>query len=647
MVEKIELGKDVPAVRGAASPEVARGRTKVELGTEPPAVSETQREGILSRVGRLSRDLQAALAEGSSLFLSDELAGLAAATAEGILKPFGRSTRTLGEAFAEGTEAERQRLEEIPPSVRIPANIAGGVMTGGGVAGSFPQTASTVPRMVATGTVEGVVAGAGAAEGGPQERAVGAGIGGATGATLGLVLPVVARGAGTLITKIRNSRAFQGLEKNAKFAIDRVLRELRRGGITAQQAAARVEKLGGQGVLADVPELRALARDVAGTKPAGGIAEDVLERRAAGARDRISGAIQEITGAEDFATFRAGLLRGREEAAGDLFDQARAFGVLEETPALRALVGTVKGNKRVGGSSLIRPAIARIKAKNPELALLDDLDMRVLDAVYKDLPFTPGGKGFQATSVRNQFKEAIADQVPVYAEALDTFSGSKALEEAMEQGRKILRADDFLTVESIRGMTSGEREAFLVGAVRAVQEEALKGAPVGIANRIFSARNRPKIAAAFGGDQQALKAFRLELLREIEFAKSARVQSPFRGSPTQPKQAGAEDLLDEAGRIARASERLRQSQVLGAGLELVRGRGGAPRLTEGQSRALAQLLFRSRTEPATLAPTPLQNLLLQELLPPPQASRLLSVLAPATPAGGLAGLEGGNRLGLR
>ena len=159
-------------------------------------------------VKRNAPGLARSAAQGATLGFSDEIGGAV------------RGAVTPGMSWREGIEKEREALADVPLPLRIPGEIAGGLLTGGALvrgATALPGIGraistgmrgqgSVLPRLLgtkraeqaarglATGAVgagEGALYGAGTAEGNLVERASAAKQGGGWGGAVGGVLPFI------------------------------------------------------------------------------------------------------------------------------------------------------------------------------------------------------------------------------------------------------------------------------------------------------------------------------------------------------------------------------------------------------------------------------------------------------------------------
>jgi len=162
----------------------------------------------LSGAARIATDVGRSVAQGATLGFSDEIGGAI------------RGAVTPDMSWREGIEKEREALADVPAYLRIPGEIAGGLLTGGALvrgATALPGIGraigtgmrgqgSVLPRVLgvkrgeqvarglatgAVGAAEGTIYGAGQAEGSPfdAERWKGAGRGAEWGGVAGGVLP--------------------------------------------------------------------------------------------------------------------------------------------------------------------------------------------------------------------------------------------------------------------------------------------------------------------------------------------------------------------------------------------------------------------------------------------------------------------------
>lgn len=134
---------------------------------------------------------------------TDEMASGMDALGAGINQMFGGKGPSMGDVFAARQELEQARRdlgrEQLAGWAPL-AEIAGGLATGGAAAKGAAAVGSQVPGVVQTAKgllgagASGAAYGAGATDGGIDDRALGAGIGAAMGVGAGVAAPMVARG---------------------------------------------------------------------------------------------------------------------------------------------------------------------------------------------------------------------------------------------------------------------------------------------------------------------------------------------------------------------------------------------------------------------------------------------------------------------
>lgn len=268
--------------------------------------------GAAGIVKRTAPGLARSAAQGATFGFSDELGG----AVRGMVTP--------GMSWREGIEKERQALADVPLHLRIPGEIAGGLLSGG----AFVRGATALPRVgtaisrgmrgqgsvlpqvlgvkrgeqvargLATGAVgatEGALYGAGTAEGNLVERASGAEQGGGWGGAAGGVLPFIP-GIGRITAPLsgagpRTLRTGEAIQEGLEGAVP--------PGIAAPPTPT---------------PMRSTLPDVAAMTPTG--AASPVSRTVVGeGRGQTGGLLQALQdrGAEQARTLREGVRRVRDE----------------------------------------------------------------------------------------------------------------------------------------------------------------------------------------------------------------------------------------------------------------------------------------------------------------------------------------------
>lgn len=568
------------------------------------ALEEVQQPGAFERGGIVEQTTRA-IGRGATLNLAEEItAGISA----GLGAVEAGTTEGIGTRFTQALEREEARSAEIPLGLDIGGGLVGGLATGSVLTRLFPAAFSTVPRQIGSGMLGGGVAGFGSG-GTLQERSQNAVLGVLTGGTLGAVLPPTFRGA---------VRAWD--VASAKFgpatrrAGAEVLRQLQNGGISINQAKARLAKLGREAVLADIPELRGLAERVA---QSGGIgarrAQRILNIRQKKAGQRIVDAAGEILGRRRTFTETMGqLIEERTALAGPLYDKAYATRIdltdeLQDVAnRIGALNPTVFNDVRRSlaaelGSDLSEATFGQLQrdgrfifdeGRVPTVQFWDLVKRRLDDLESNALRTGQNNRARQLGALADRITDNVDNLTDgSYAAARQAFAGPRKLEEALTAGRNFLRGDTDQIITGVKNMTEGEREMFRMGIVQGVQDITESRALTSDqTRRIFDTTRNNRIFQEIFPNARSRRQFKSLILREKEFVETNRILG---GSQTFRRQMQAQDEL--AQNIESIAEGL---QGRGGGLvqRAIERLTGARTLSPERSRALSEALFTQGTD---------------------------------------------------
>lgn len=482
--------------------------------------------------------------------------------------------------YEQALQLEEERQDQIPLTTAIPGQIAGGIATTVGTGGLGllrKGTQATIPRLAGVGATEGAIAGGLSTPGGLQERALGAGAGGVVGGVLGAAIPAGVRGLQAAGRQVFRGPPQQQAERQLTQALEQT-------GLGPERLARRVETLGPQGTLADVADpLTRLARGAAVQSPAASArAQATLGIRSnLGSIPRIRNLVKSTVSDKSFGDTTQEIIEQRSAAAAPLYDQARQAGVID-SPELR----------KVMSSPIVKKAIKEAR-QFPEFANMADGDMRLLDQAYKNI----GGKANQIRRTGNnvrannmdglrvQFRDAITDQVPVYDDALNTFSNDSAMLDSLNMGREFIKKDADLSRRALEAMSEAEKEMFAVGASKEIMDQIGSSlSPKAAINKLMRPDRMNKIKNLFP-NMKSFNEFRRTLDREARFAATKNV---VLGGPTT-----AEKLSDvrRQGMAAQVAGDVVQgsSTATAAGRALARllNREPSPKVAE----ALGPMLF--------------------------------------------------------
>lgn len=486
-----------------------------------------------------------------------------------------------------------------------PAAVAQTARVGQLASSAATQLGKQVLKGSAYGAGSGALSGFGAAKGDMGTRATGALIGAGTGAVLGAAAPVVTAGGGSIVRKA-NELAGANPITAAEKAQELIARAINRSGMTPQQLANQqamtIGRLGQRDeTLADIggESTRRLARGAMAIPS--GAQDDVrqmLLQRAQGAGQRIGQDITDLTaiGPRSIADVADEIIANRSALASPKYKQAYDFGVVESD----AINNLLKKSKD------IQAAIADAK-RLPDYADLPDNHMVLLDKAYKYI----GGMANEAKikgssersrdleSLRVSLKDAITKKVPVYGEALDTFSSESLLKDALEAGSKnfMRKSPDEIKRELAKFGDEGQREMYRLGAIEQLRNDIYNQKETSdIASRYLSKGiMKDRLATVFNSPNE-YEAFVKQLERERQMAITrSRIEG---GSPTAPIMQDIAELQGPApGELASAGVQMARGDLLGGAANLARQLG--PRI-QGLNQNVAEEVSRNLLNPSYL-----------------------------------------------
>ena len=531
--------------------------------------------------GDFLRGLTQNIAQGITLGFGDEIvAGLTApiaAISQGV---------PVSEAFRDILEAERfgtEQFAEQRPVAATAAQIVGGLATGGagasraagakvfqGATTRAGRIAQRTGAAAAAGVPIGAVFGAGTAEGGLQERAVGAAEGAAIGAVGGAALrPVIAGATGALKLGAKGLRGVsRALTKTeADQANLQIARSLQRDDVigTARQS---IQKLGPGATIADAAgESTLLELERVASSPASrNTVVKAITERLNGQRSRIASDVREIFTPQT-RTFQEQIETITTEAsrkAAPLYAKAYAADVDNSAGALKKLLSNPRIREAVNAgvknvkSKTIDPAdpnadvLLRLQAgadaDNPNLMVwdhakraLDDLQGKALNSGQRSLARDIAGN-------LKALRTVLDKKVPTYGQARAVWAGGKEAEEAFRSGTRIL---DRLTNleegadESIKlfdELSDAGKQLYRTGVGQRLENilntapEALDGTPgASLIKQIAGSPEKRRVLANAIPDETVRKQFFKSLQLERESVK--RSGEVLRNSRTELRRA--------------------------------------------------------------------------------------------------------------
>jgi hypothetical protein len=700
-------GEWVPAQR-AAHPETGTemvndgGTWKPLPGSEPSVVGSALRgvvKGVTFGFGDELRAGTDALAQGvGNLFhggptIKDVVARETGASG-------GRMT--MGQAYDASLAASREqdrRDVEVNPVSTVAGQVAGGVgstvlapYTGAArVAAPLARAAApyvspllammpawlrTAGSVAGTGAAFGGVAGVGEGEGGLGSRLESGAIGAGTGAAVAPVVHAVTSAVPAVAGRVTHALGL----RNPETAADRqIVRALDRGGVTVDEAAARLNAAGDTPTaLVDVGGRNVvnLGATAANTPGASMDAADAMVQSRRGLRpDRLMNAGDEAFGGgsgTDVAEATAARRAQRTAEADPLYSAAfgKPAGMTDSMEHILSDPVGQQGLKRGLEIQRIENATRRARGE-PEVPTHDpairydengdprivgvpnmrslDAVKRGMDAVIEDARDTTTGKVkwterlHAIDDMRRTWVGLLDENNPDYAAARAAWGGPSAQMEATEAGQKALRTNRDIVADRAQRGPQDVQDAYRLGAGRDFADRVSDPAKASGAARTMleDQQMQARLKSLLG--QERLDALNAVLKRETDMTAVERAVSPRAGSQTARLYAGGDDMgRDVAGPVITG---IRQAisghplQAVGtiANDLLVRRLGQG--INPATSDALASRLFVTDQAGRQRVTDALRNRLLQDAL---RAEQVRALTVPvirslAATAGGRAG----------
>lgn len=486
--------------------------------------------------------------QGATLRGADELAGLVAGAVPG------------GMTQEQMLERERQRNLEAqladPEGYR--SGEAAGMAATGALSMAIPSAAARniamLPR-IGIGAAEGTALATApeflGGEGGfvPRVQQVSP-MTAAAGAGLGAVAPAAGEIVGGVVRGAQNLR--RGAEGFGARAVQTAARGVGRTQATGEDIESYLRSLGDEAMLADVPGgPRGQAMGLAAMQGEGGtVLGRALTERAQGAEDRIGDVFNRLV-AEPNAAFqqRVALATERSGTLGPAYDAALEFDQpLDVSGAVGAIDGMLE-NSTGRAASALRRVRGQLASEEGQIAaarlhnIRTELSGRITEA-------TRAGSGDVVAALTPALRavDEQLDQVPGYAATRGSYADNRAMERAIEDGRRAFtggatsaETPDQLAARWAR-MTDAEKDAFRLGAreyVAALMGTA-RNAPASAWGTLTTGFNDEKMRIIFG----ASEAEEIGRLLRGEQAFSETRGQVTQGSMTAMREAAREDIAD-------------------------------------------------------------------------------------------------------
>lgn len=475
--------------------------------------------------------------------------------------------------YGKELESVRSHIKKFDEENPKDALIGQGLGLLGSAVAAAPLAAASIPASLTarmgmgalTGGGIGAVEGFGRGEGGLENRAESAKEGAMVGTALGAFAPVAAAGVGKVVRGIKwtgsewkhlwDKMLGQGV-KDRK-AVGAVLRKLEKTGMSADDAAARLDELGPEGMLADVNEGMQVATGRVARKDLGA-ANTVGSRLTArddGARARQAVVLDKVFGPEVDPYVHQMVTKTTAQEIGKgyapLYDK-----VVPYTHELEALSKRIPPSAIKAANDLMK--VEGIKSKQVLVKLAKDgsvksfervPDMQQWDYIQRGLRTIAEGQdgrgvaggtntlGRAVTNLRSELLDRIDETVPEFRAVRSAYRGNAEVQDAYEVGLKKVLHDKAMTPARIaieQAERSGPARDAVKQGLRTDLSMMLSNArenPVKKADRIFTKDlNDRKISELVG--PQSAGELRKHLDAELDFAGTSNFAHPKSGSKT-------------------------------------------------------------------------------------------------------------------
>jgi hypothetical protein len=529
------------------------------------------------------------LGQGATLGFSDEImSGIRAGLGtfgEGTLSDFGeRYGEHLGEA-REGIAAAREHhpwatgISEFIPGLAFGgaglARGVGGAATRAGLKAAGQQgLRANLAKMGGMGAGYGGVAGAGYSEadtlgGVAGDAATGAALGGALGVGLPLVGSGLKRGAQNIARRFgAEGGGVQGAAEQA--ARRQIIKDLKRDGLTPDEAAMVIAR-NDDYLLADVgTNMGDLVENIAQNPGAGRARmQETLQQRAMSTIDRARPVLREGIEASPltseglhipgkYSQIEQAIKEHAEKLAKPLWKTAYAPNTtFRATPWMKSLI---KRNKKgVIADPHVRKAhnkaVQQIKNRvtsgeiTPAEAMYHSRYFDELQRALKDRTVKAGMSGGTAeATTRRGVHRKLLDELKKkgvmhkdWKTARKLWAGQQANKEALKDGEKIFTGHVGRHEAKLAKMAKSERDHYLVGAMRAIEDRIMRKADTGDLLRELrsTARGKEVIRLLFGGEKGFQRFMKFAGREEVMAGTYGRFQ---KGSATYGRSVKGQDV---------------------------------------------------------------------------------------------------------
>lgn len=436
-------------------------------------------------------------------------------------------------SYSQAVARERARREQyrqenpiISPLAEGTGAAVTGMLAGGPVATGARTLAGQAGRLGALGGAEGLAYGTyGSSAETPQERLAEGLPMAAVGATLGAGIPLAIAGGQGAYRALRDmATAARPTSATAQRVADtRMARALARDEMTPGAVATEMQRLGPQAMPADVsPSVRGTL-EVAANRPgpAGRIARQAFEERAAGQADRIVGMLDRSIGPVGSTPAKVTTPQQWDTILSQEIPLTPSLKSFMARPSMREAYKKASRMSQEMGQPAFPPLKTVLDPNTTGVELrvmqwikenLDDVLEAKRDEVTRRISSTAGKRALQAAEgTRRDFRDEIKKLGAGYADILDTWSQQARISEAENLGTRALKLTASQIRRQMQGFTPEQRRAYRQGAVSNIRDRIAARANLDWDVSTQLLRDQHKLRRIFGENAEDLiKTLRAE-----------------------------------------------------------------------------------------------------------------------------------------
>ncbi len=463
-------------------------------------------------------------------------------------------------------------------------------------------TGQTVPGQIARGTAIGATTGAASGYGfAEKDEGSETAMGGVFGGILGGSVPIVVKGAGTLIKNVLNSAGIGDQEAAASKMLANYLKKDNLSPTEAQQALDELRRIGVPNpVIADLGKgLNDLAYSAYTVQSAAkGTTKEFLENRLIDQPNDIvkglvekAGLAKNVNGFEYLEALTANQSRLASQAYPEAYSKAInavPFRKFIDRDVFTKAYGEAVKRADVYGQKL--PDLSSIRnAQSVPTDVLHQIKMgldRIVDAETDNITKKMSGYGSDVAKVKTEFNDLIKSLNPEYKKANAEFADAERIKNAFKLGEDYQKLNPAEAASNIKKMTLDEKEAFRLGVMADVNERLGNFKGGDFTKQIFKSENQKLLLRNAFPDQASYNEF-------SQYVKGLNRQAETKqrvlgGSRTDENKAVREEA-SLLGSLAQASASGDLVSLLRSGASALTSR--AKGISSESSEALQKRLF--------------------------------------------------------